>query len=226
MKSMLPKSLLATSVIAFGVLPQVASAGVIVSPVAVTASVSFPDTTFGTPNNLINQGGLASSFVSGVTDFTTYMASSPQHTSQSPGAEWFTPFGATSAILTFNLGSVLAISDVAAWVDEFWGAGNINVLTSLDGLSYSSVGSFAPTDWATNVTSYGADVFSFSPSSAQYVQLVLSGCPQPLSSAGGGCGMGEVAFNSVANIVPEPGTMALLGLGLLGFAATRRREMR
>ncbi|XVJ68447.1 MAG: PEP-CTERM sorting domain-containing protein [Rhizobacter sp.] len=226
MKKAISKFFLAAGLLACGVLPQVASAGVIVSATAVTTADSFPDATFGNPNNLINQGGLAAGFVSGVTDFATYLASNPQHTTQSAGAEWFTPFGNTAATLTFNLGSVLTIGGVAAWVDEFWGAGNIAVFTSLDGLAYSSVGSFTPTDWATNVTSYSADVFSFSATSAQYVQLVLSGCPQPLSVAGGGCGMGEVAFDSVANTVPEPSTLALLGLSMLGFAATRRRNTR
>jgi len=213
-----------TAAISAAALPLAASAAAIISPVAASASNSYPDATFGTVANLINQGGLLTNFVSGVTDFDTYIGGNPQHTVVSNGAEWFTDFGQTGATLTFDLGSVVTIDRVATWVDEFWGAGSIAVSLSLDGISYSGVGSFAPTDWATNVSSYGADVFAFGASSARYVQLALSACPQPLSASGGGCGMGEVAFATAAAAVPEPGTLALLGLGLAGLAATRRRK--
>jgi hypothetical protein len=98
------------------------------------------------------------------------------------------------------------------------------VSLSLDGVTFSGVGSFAPTDWPTNVNSYGVDVFSFSSASTRYVRLDLSNCPQPNSEPGGGCGMGEVAVSAVTPaVVSEPEILALLGLALAGFAAVRRR---
>jgi hypothetical protein len=203
---------------------QVARAAVIVSPVSATATNSFPDPQFGTVANLINHGGLLTNFVSGATDFDSYIGGNPQHTIISLGAEWFTDFGVTSASLTFDLGVVMTIDRVATWVDEFWGAGTIAVSLSLDGVTFSGVGSFAPTDWPTNVNSYGVDVFSFSSASTRYVRLDLSNCPQPNSEPGGGCGMGEVAVSAVTPaVVSEPEILALLGLALAGFAAVRRR---
>lgn len=199
-------------------------AATIVSPVGVTASNSFPSAEFGTAANLINHGGLFTNFTSGVTDFDSYMAGNPQHTIISNGAEWFTDFNQPGAILTFDLGSVMTIDRVALWTDEFWGAGNVAVALSVDNVTYSGVGGFAPTDWPTNVNSYGADVFGFGASAARYVQLTLSNCPQPLSNAGGGCGLGEFAVSQTTSAVPEPMTIALLSSGLAGVVASRRRR--
>lgn len=203
--------------------PLTAHAGAILSATSVTASNSFPDAVFGNPNNLINQGGLATGYVSGVTDFDTYIAGDPRHTVISEGAEWFTNSGVPSASLTFDLGSLMYIDGLATWVDEFWGAGFIGVSASTDGIGYVGLGIFAPTDWATNVTSYGADVFSFGSTAARYVQLSLSNCPQPNSVAGGGCGLGEVAFRAGAAPVPEPGTLGLLGAAIMLVGLMKRR---
>lgn len=205
-------------------MPMMASASTIIGASSVSATNSFPDATFGNANNLINQGGLATNYVSGVTNFDSYIASDPQHTTQSPGAEWFTNFNITTSTLIFDLGSVIQIDRVAAWVDEFWGAGQISIALSIDGVGFSSVGDFTPTDWSPSVASYGADIFAFSATSTRYVQLALSGCPQPLSVQGGGCGLGEVAFRSAPSSVPEPGSLALLAIAMGGAVWARRRR--
>lgn len=208
----------------FALVSSAAEATPILSPISATASNSFPDPTFGTVANLINHGGLLTNFTSGVTDFDTYLAGNPLHTSISAGAEWFTDFNQPGAVLNFDMGSVTGLDKLAVWVDEFWGVGTIALGLSVDGVTFNPTGSFNPTDWPSNASNYGADVFSFTATDARYARLTLSNCPQPNSQPGGGCGLGEVAFrqaSSVSQPVPEPMTVSLLGVGLVTIAVRR-----
>jgi hypothetical protein len=197
-----------------------ANAGVIVSPVSGVIDSGGPG--FGTLTETFNQAGLSAGFISGVTDFATYIASSPTHTLIYSGNEWFSNLPSTTATVTYDLGSVLNISQLALWNEESSGIGVLNLLGSSDGLAFSSLGTFSPTNNPTG-SDYLADVFSFSPTNAKYVRFEMSGCPQA-GSTFDSCSIGEVAFNVTA--VPEPETYAMMfaGLGLMGFVARRRKE--
>jgi hypothetical protein len=202
-----------------------AKAGAIVSPVSVIASSADPSPYFTAPN-LINHSGLLTDYFSGISDFDLYIAGDPQHAENGKFAEWFSEQGQTGAVLTFDMGSVMLLDRLALWNEEALGAGLVSVALSADGTAYAAMGSFSPTDWPFYFPSYGADIFAFSATPAQFIQLTLSGCPQPdaFPGIGDGCGLGEVAFRQAVSAVPEPFTLAVFGFGLAGMSLMRRRR--
>ena len=218
---MSPKQFAALTLFWALALPAAAEAGVIVSPVSATASNTFPDVYF-QPVNLINHNGLVTDFFSGISDFDSYIAGDPQHLNYSKLSEWFTEEGQSGAILTFDMGSVMLLDQLALWNEVSWGVGAVSVALSSDGAAYTGAGSFSPTDWPSYFATYGADLFAFTATPARFVQLTLSGCPQ--GPGAGGCALGEVAFRQAALSVPEPFTLALFGAGLAGAAVIRRRR--
>ena len=196
----------------------------IFSPVAATASSTFGSGVYDI-NDVINQNGLFDTFVSGVTDFDTYIAANPLHTFQDVGFEWFSANGDTTPTVEFDLGSVMTIDRIAIWNEEFAGFGSASISVSTDGVD------FDPLTMIDSLTDHGflveyfADVFSFGPVDARYVRLDLSGCPQPNGTQDFDlCGIGEVAFNAMAP-VPVPAALPLFAaaLGFGGLFGRRRR---
>lgn len=175
-----------------------------------------------------NQAGLATTYVSGVTNFNSYIAGNPRHTPTFGGFEWFSSNGTRSASVTYDLGSVIAIDRLALWNEESSGIGLLTLLGSADGISYSNIGQFTPTDHLPSVASYGADVFSFATLSTRYVRFDMSRCPQ-VNSTYTACAIGEVAFRTASTMgaIPEPATWALMlaGFGAVGATVRRRRTV-
>jgi hypothetical protein len=207
--------------IAFGaiLLASAAQAGPIFAPVAATIDAGGPG--FGNIADTFNENGLFTTYVPNVTDFDAYIATNPMHTDIFSGFEWFSNSGTTSAQVTYDFGSVRSFDKLALWNEESSGIGQLDLITSVDGVTFTALATVFPTD--NPLANYGADVFAFGLTSARYVRFGMSGCPQPNPGSFQGCAIGEVAFRGAA---PEPASWAMMvaGFGAVGGALRSRRK--
>ena len=196
-----------------------AGPGVIIAPTAATVDTNGPG--FGSITNTFDQSGLTIGYTAGVTNFDAYIASGPRHTTTFGGFEFFGNSGTSTLQVTYDLGSAKKINALALWNEESSGIGSLNLLTSLDSITFSSLATgLSPTD--NPLAPYLADVFAFGNVSTRYVRFEASGCPQPIVGSFPACAIGEVAFR--AGAVPEPASWAMMiaGFGLVGTMMRRR----
>jgi len=199
-----------------------ASATTIVSATSATASSSF-SSTFGI-GNTIDQSGLSVGYTSGVTDFDTYIGSNISHDFSPSGIdEWFSATDITSVTIIYDLGLVLNIDRIALWNEDLSGFGTGSIATSTDNVIFTALTTINPVISGFGVD-YFAQIFGFASTTAQFIRIDISGCPQ-VDNGFNGCGIGEVAFSSVS-AVPLPAALPLFGTGLavMGLIGWRRKR--
>ena len=127
---------------------------------ATGAVVNAGGTALGSIMSTINQSGLSSNYISGITDFDAYFAGAPTHNND-PASEWRSDLGEFQATVTFDLGTVRTIDRFALWNEPSGGLSGFNLLGSLDGTGFTE---FFPRGFPTDnvpFVSYPAEVFNF-----------------------------------------------------------------
>ena len=149
-----------------------AQAQVILSPTAVVANSmgSYASGTY-TPVETINHSGLLTDFVSGVTNFDTYLASNPLH-SLLATTEFFATSGVLSGTIDYDLGALFKVDRMAFWDEESWGAKTVSIFGSTvsDFSSIVGFGTFSLVDTPPNPSDgstldYSAQILTFSQAS-------------------------------------------------------------
>jgi hypothetical protein len=182
------------------------------APIAgVTVSTTFasPADSGSVIQNVVNGSGLSS--------YTTGAA----HAAGVPENAWAAS-GPVTGTITFDLGGIFDLDGMAVWnfnSNNIYGIARLTIDGSLDGNSYAPIAG-APTNFAIGALGAAelAELFSFT-ATAHFVRFNVAS-----SHGGPGIGLSEVMFTGTAAAVPEPGTLALLGLGLAGLGLSRRRK--
>ena len=215
--------LLASLILSFS-----ANSSVILSPESVVDAPPTMITGFSF-DRTIDQSGLTTHFISGETDFDAYVSTNPTHISTNvPQTHAFTSSRPDPYInIDYDLGAFYSIESLVfwnyGWPDSVAITG-FNVLTS-NTTDFSDIlfgGSFRAVSDGDHLTRINqAQVFDLIDTTARYVRFQVTDWER--SSNYYGTGFSEIAFGVTPLPVPVPGTVWLMGSGLIGLFACARR---
>jgi hypothetical protein len=192
-----------------------ASAATMIQP----GSVSSTTAQFGTYqlNNLINKDGLSQTYVSGVTDYSTYLTLAPTQASN-PLTQYAVMSDAANVTYDFDLGAAYHVTNMILWngpasattrVATF----SVIISDSSDFSTSQSMGSFSSSPSGAHPVA--AEGFNLTAADGRYIRVVTT------NAGGARTLIGEVAFAGTA--VPEPSSALLVAFGTVGLLHRRRR---
>ncbi|MEN1678577.1 MAG: discoidin domain-containing protein [Planctomycetota bacterium] len=207
-----------------------AHADLILSPVSVVSN-SLGDRTDEPVASVIDQSGLSGGFTSGVTDYATYLSTSPTHVARvDNGGQWRSTSGNTTGSIVFDLGQPYTIERFAIWQ----GGSNARARVSrqnINGVTLETspdpaftspfaAGSFnVPRD--VGVSAWPVNDFDLADSTARYVRLTINS-NYDFDGTTSSTRFGEIAFEVSA--IPEPSAALSGGLLMVGLLSKRRQR--
>lgn len=211
-----------------------AAAGLLMGAPAIAGVMTYTGTVLSAPAGslgmvaprLFDESGLSKSYLNGVTDFTQYVTSGVTHlgSSTSNGTGYFAAAGATVDI---DLGQTLQVRSLALWNDnDAQGVKNFS-LSIADNAAFTNavpLGSFVAqfgynNSFLTYSKGTAAQLFDLNDAVGRYVRIKFE-----TANSGSNINVGELVFGAEKpQEIPEPDTMALMGLGLLAVACRRHR---
>lgn len=172
-------------------------------------------------SNAIEQLGLSVAYESGVTDYSTYIASDPlDFYDRSGGSGWIANVTRRTGHIDFDFGNSFEFSGLVLWnLRSPFAMRDFRVFSSDDSAFANPVllGGFTALP-GPNIVS-PAQEFGFDSIVTRYLRLrVDSGNTIP--------GAAEFAFKSSVSRVPEPSATLLLGLGTVALIGIQQRKKR
>jgi hypothetical protein len=192
----------------------------ITSAVSVSTTMGEADN-FSEIENIINQSGLTSSYISGSTDFDAFITTN--HKFEYIDREWFSTFNTMTGTITFDLGKLYNVDRLAIWNEDSFGINAFTVSSAGEDNVFGAAQSFTAISGGI-FQNYSAQVFTLTSTTlAQYLKIsVQSTHSNDITQEFGFASLGEVAFST--SPVPEPTTLLLLGTGLLGLIGVRKKK--
>jgi len=213
------KSLILAAAVCFSPVLVASSAhAVLITPTGVTLNAGAE---FFPISQVTDNSGLTAPF-----DLTvTHAASGGGNSwvSDGSGPDYFT--AGVVPVMTFALNNLFSIDEANVW--NYFQAGNGNQARDIT-IEFSAGGIGGVFGNATSITlaadTGASQTFTFAPVTANAIRFTVTDNYFGLLGGGGDrVGLAEVKFSG-QSLIPEPSTMLLLGMGLVGLATRRRRR--
>src|SRR5258708_3359692 len=201
------------AILSFAV-PICGEAGTIRSPTVVGNTLGQAN---GSPGHLTDRSGLSIPFISGQTDFDTYISLAPTHVVVSGSTGWASSPNTMPGYLEFDLGSDYSISTFVMWTQNSnLSPKSFTLSSALDSGFTSGV---TPLGTFTAAIGLNAQTFVVA-GTGEFVRLQINSIYSTLST---NVNIGEVAFDTEQ--IPESASLTILGVGLAALRFVRRRAI-